>query len=143
MQKRQEKYLGGSPKLHSTTSSGSCSMPISVQPGLKRQAKGMPSLCEEMEEEVVERGLSPQPLHYHGQKIAIFHDYFGAIGGGERVVLSMAHTLNADIITKEDTDALEDLETNARVISLGHTIHHPGLKQISAILNYLLCRKPR
>ena len=38
-------------------------------------------------------------------KIAIFHDYFGAIGGGERVVLMMAEFLNADIITT-DTDAL-------------------------------------
>jgi len=76
------------------------------------------------------------------KKIAIFHDNFGAIGGGEQVVLPMAHTLNADSIMT-DTDALEDLVTNARVISLRHNIHHPFLKQISAILKYLLCRKPR
>ena len=36
--------------------------------------------------------------------IVIFHDYFGAIGGGEKVVIAMAKILDADIITT-DTDA--------------------------------------
>jgi len=38
-------------------------------------------------------------------KVAIFHDYFGAIGGGERVVLTLAKILGADVITT-DTDAI-------------------------------------
>ncbi len=38
-------------------------------------------------------------------KTAIFHDYFGAIGGGEKVVITLANILNADIITT-DMDAL-------------------------------------
>jgi len=32
-------------------------------------------------------------------KIAIFHDFFDKIGGGERLVLELASALNADIIT--------------------------------------------
>lgn len=34
-------------------------------------------------------------------KIAIFHDYFGSIGGGEKLVLELARALKADIITTE------------------------------------------
>jgi hypothetical protein len=41
--------------------------------------------------------------------VVIFHDCFGAIGGGERVVLEMAKILNADIITT-DPDAVTKLD---------------------------------
>ena len=68
-------------------------------------------------------------------KIAIFHDYFGAIGGGERVVIAMAKILHADIITT-DTDAVQKLDPSVRVISLGKTIHFPPLKQISASFQF-------
>jgi len=71
-------------------------------------------------------------------KVAIFHDYFGAIGGGERVVLAMAHALDADIITT-DTDALKKMDPDARVISLGPTPAIPGLKQISASWKFRSC----
>jgi hypothetical protein len=54
-------------------------------------------------------------------KIAIFHDYFGAIGGGERVVLEMAKILNADIITT-DTDAVTKIDPSVHVISIGKTV---------------------
>jgi glycosyltransferase involved in cell wall biosynthesis len=64
-------------------------------------------------------------------KIAIFHDYFGAIGGGERLVIAMAQTLHADIITT-DNEAVEKIAPDLRVISLGKTIPFPPLKQISA-----------
>ncbi len=64
-------------------------------------------------------------------KIAIFHDYFGAIGGGERVVLALAKILDADVITT-DTDAAAKLDGGARVTSLGSTIKLPPFKQISA-----------
>jgi glycosyltransferase involved in cell wall biosynthesis len=66
-------------------------------------------------------------------RIAIFHDYFGAIGGGERLVILMAKILNADIITT-DTEAVERIDPSVRVISLGKTIPIPPLKQISATL---------
>ena len=71
-------------------------------------------------------------------KIAIFHDYFGAIGGGERVVIAMAKILDADIITT-DTDAVRRIDPSVRVISLGKTIHYPPLKQISASLRFWTC----
>jgi glycosyltransferase involved in cell wall biosynthesis len=64
-------------------------------------------------------------------RIAIFHDFFGAIGGGERLVIAMAKTLNADIITT-DTDAVAKIDPSVRVISLGKTVSFPPLKQISA-----------
>lgn len=64
-------------------------------------------------------------------KIAIFHDYFGAIGGGERVVLALAKILDADVITT-DTDAATKLDGGARVTSLGSTVKLPPFKQISA-----------
>jgi glycosyltransferase involved in cell wall biosynthesis len=71
-------------------------------------------------------------------KIAIFHDYFGAIGGGERVVLMMAKILNADIITT-DTDAIRKMDPGLRVISLGPTPKYRGFKQIAAFLKFYLC----
>lgn len=71
-------------------------------------------------------------------RIAIFHDYFGAIGGGERVVLTMAKILDADIITT-DTEAARKIDPSVRVISLGKTIHFPPLKQISASLLFWAC----
>ncbi len=71
-------------------------------------------------------------------RIAIFHDYFGAVGGGERVILLMARILDADIITT-DTDALGKLDPDARVISLGSTPRVPGLKQVVASLRFFFC----
>ena len=71
-------------------------------------------------------------------KIAIFHDYFGAIGGGEKVVIAMAKILDADIITT-DTDAVKKIDPSVRVISLGKTIKYPGLKQVSATLKFYSC----
>jgi glycosyltransferase involved in cell wall biosynthesis len=71
-------------------------------------------------------------------KIAIFHDYFGAIGGGEKVVIEMAKILDADIITT-DTDAVKKIDPTVRVISLGKTIKFPPLKQISATFRFFFC----
>jgi len=71
-------------------------------------------------------------------KTAIFHDYFGAIGGGERVVITLAKLLNADIITT-DLDAVDKLNKEVNVISLGHTKKIPPLKQISATEKFYSC----
>ncbi|MEI8330138.1 MAG: hypothetical protein WCF90_00515 [Methanomicrobiales archaeon] len=54
-------------------------------------------------------------------KIAIFHDYFGAIGSGEKIVIEMAKILDADIIPIE-TGAVKKIDTNVHVIILGKTI---------------------
>ena len=71
-------------------------------------------------------------------KVAIFHDYFGAIGGGEKVVIAMANILDADIITT-DIDAIKKIDANVRIKSLGKTIKYPGFKQISALLKFYFC----
>jgi len=34
-------------------------------------------------------------------RVAIFHDYFSFIGGGEKLILTLARHLGADIITTE------------------------------------------
>lgn len=68
-------------------------------------------------------------------KIAIFHDYFGAIGGGERVVLLMAKILKADIFTT-DTEAVTRIDPSGEVVSIGKTIKIPPLKQISATIRF-------
>jgi glycosyltransferase involved in cell wall biosynthesis len=78
---------------------------------------------------MVDRGLTA----YRGTavRIAIFHDYFGAVGGGERLVVAMARILDADIITT-NTDAVQRIDPTVRVVSLGKTLSFPLLKQISA-----------
>ena len=72
------------------------------------------------------------------KNIAIFHAYFGTIGGGETVVIEMAKILAADIITT-DTDAVEKIDPSVHVISLGKTIKFPPLKQISATFLFFFC----
>ncbi len=71
-------------------------------------------------------------------KTAIFHDYFGAIGGGERVVLMIARILDADIITT-DIDAVPPLRPEVPVISLGPTLKYRGFKQLSAYRKFYQC----
>jgi glycosyltransferase involved in cell wall biosynthesis len=71
-------------------------------------------------------------------KIAIFHDYFGAIGGGEKVVIELAKIFDADIITT-DVDAVSDINSSARVISIGKTLKIFPLKQISALVRFYFC----
>lgn len=71
-------------------------------------------------------------------KIAIFHDYFGAIGGGERVALMMAKLLEADVVTT-DTEAAAKIDSGVHLISLGKTQKIPPLKQISATARFRTC----
>src|SRR3989338_5444790 len=74
-------------------------------------------------------------------KIAIFHDYFGCIGGGEKVVLTLARELNADIITTDvNKDSIKKMGFDGiNIISLGSNIKLPPLKQISCSLRFALC----
>ncbi|MDI6720561.1 MAG: glycosyltransferase [Methanomicrobiales archaeon] len=71
-------------------------------------------------------------------KVAIFHDFFGAVGGAEKVTLCMAKALGADVITT-DTRALGVLELPGKCISLGETMKIPPLKQVSATMMFLNC----
>lgn len=77
-------------------------------------------------------------------KIAIFHvfhDYIGAIGGGEKLVLTLARGLGADVITTDvDADSVRKMGfEDVRIISIGGTIKMPPLKQIAASLRFALC----
>jgi len=74
-------------------------------------------------------------------RIAIFHDYIQAIGGAEKVVLTLARELGADIITTDfDINAVKKLGfEDVKIITLGDTIKIAPLKQISACLKFALC----
>jgi len=71
-------------------------------------------------------------------KFAVFHDYFGAIGGGEKVAVAIAEILNADIITT-DVESIERIGSRLKIKSLGKTPHVPPLKQISASHRFSSC----
>jgi glycosyltransferase involved in cell wall biosynthesis len=71
-------------------------------------------------------------------KIAVFHDYFGAIGGGERVVTTLADIFNGDIVTT-DADALKKLQFKGNVIQLGDTYKLPPIKQFTAQKKFYFC----
>ena len=74
-------------------------------------------------------------------KIAIFHDYIGTIGGGEKLVLTLAHRLGADVITTDvNRESIENMGFHdIKIISLGETVKFPLLKQISVCLRFALC----
>ena len=74
-------------------------------------------------------------------KIAIFHDYIGAIGGGEKLILTLARGLGADVITTDvDQDSLRKLGfEDVNIISLGRTVKMAPFKQISASIKFGLC----
>ncbi len=74
-------------------------------------------------------------------KIAIFHDYFGSIGGGEKLVLILAKNFNADIITTDlNTESIKMMGySDMRIVSLGNTPKMPPLKQISASVLFSMC----
>jgi glycosyltransferase involved in cell wall biosynthesis len=74
-------------------------------------------------------------------RVVIFHDYFGAIGGGEKTVLTLARALDADVVTTDiNRDAVEKMGFgDINLIRLGETIKMPPLKQISASIRFALC----
>lgn len=74
-------------------------------------------------------------------KIAIFHDYIGTIGGADKLILTLASELKADIITTDvDPNAVSMMGfEDVNIISLGKTIKIAPLKQISASLRFMLC----
>ena len=74
-------------------------------------------------------------------KIAIFHDYIGAIGGADKLVLRLAKELNADVITTDlDMNAVKMMGfKDVNIISLGRTIKMAPFKQLSASLLFAWC----
>ena len=71
-------------------------------------------------------------------RCAVFHDYFGAVGGGEKVAVAIAQTLGADIITT-DTGSLDRIGSGFTVRSLGKTLRTPAFKQMSAVHRFSSC----
>ncbi|HMB44637.1 MAG TPA: glycosyltransferase [Candidatus Methanoperedens sp.] len=74
-------------------------------------------------------------------RIAIFYDWINIIGGGEKLVLTMARGLGADVITTDlNIDSIKKLGfEDVRIISIGNTIKLPILKQISLSMRFALC----
>ncbi|MCZ7356121.1 MAG: glycosyltransferase [Candidatus Methanoperedens sp.] len=74
-------------------------------------------------------------------KIAIFHDYIGAIGGGEKLILTLARGLDADVITTDvDGDSVRKMGfEDVNIISVGRMIQLAPIKQIHASLRFALC----
>src|SRR3989344_5542314 len=74
-------------------------------------------------------------------KVAIFHDYFGTIGGGEKLVIEMAKALNADIITADlNKENLKKMNAeNFNFINLGEIIKFPLFKQIHSSYKFAKC----
>lgn len=75
-------------------------------------------------------------------RIAVFYDYLETIGGGERVVLTLARGLGADVVT---TNLDPELASRAdypgvRVINLGPLVRGPPTKQIHASWKFLRSR---
>ena len=77
-------------------------------------------------------------------KIAIFHDYIGAIGGAERLVLMMARDLDADVITTDvNRESIQKLGFgDIRIHSLGRTTDRAPHKQVQASIKFFTCRFP-
>jgi len=74
-------------------------------------------------------------------RVAIFHDYFSSIGGGEKLVLTLARHLKADIITTEVSRPLVSCLgfDGVNIISLGPLVKLMPLKQVQATLKFASC----
>jgi glycosyltransferase involved in cell wall biosynthesis len=74
-------------------------------------------------------------------KIAIFHDYFDTIGGAEKLVLTLARELKADIVTTDYNQAsLNNMGfKDVKIISLGKTTKRPIFRQISTCSRFENC----
>jgi glycosyltransferase involved in cell wall biosynthesis len=74
--------------------------------------------------------------------VAVFYDYLQTIGGGERVALTLAKGLGADLITTEFDPQLPERAgfPGIHTISLGHIILEPPLKQIHSSWRFARAR---
>lgn len=75
------------------------------------------------------------------KKIAIFHDYFRVLGGAEKLVLTMARELKADIITAQiDPDCITYAGfDDIAIISLGKTSKFAQLLPSVCMKRFLKC----
>lgn len=68
-------------------------------------------------------------------KVAIFHDYFSTIGGGEKVVMAIADCLNADIYTT-DCSVPDWFDPRGRIQSIGNISNLAFLRQMGTAYNF-------
>lgn len=68
-------------------------------------------------------------------KIAIFHDYFSSIGGGEKVVMAIADCLHAEIYTTEYRIPAS-FDPHNRIHSLGSVSHRQFIKQMTSAFRF-------
>lgn len=75
------------------------------------------------------------------KRIAIFHDYINAIGGAEKLVLTLARGIGADVITTDaNRKSIREMGfEDVKIISIGRTIKFPILKHMSASMLFTLC----
>lgn len=75
-------------------------------------------------------------------KVAIFHDYMEAIGGAERLVLTLSRALDADIITTNvNSECIKKIGfPEERIISLGTLVPDAPFKQMHATARFALSR---
>jgi len=78
-------------------------------------------------------------------RIAVFHDYIGAIGGGEKLVLALARGLGADLITTDiNKESVSKLGfDDVKIISIGRTPKIAPFKQIYASVLFASCKFPK
>jgi len=72
-------------------------------------------------------------------RVAIFHDYFGAIGGGERTALTLGRAFNATVYTTDiHRPSIDRIGyPDVRLVSLGHLIPRVPLKQMHAFGKFM------
>lgn len=75
-------------------------------------------------------------------RLAVFYDYLQTVGGGERVALTLARDLGADLITTDLDPALPERAgaPGVRVVDLGPLLREPPLKQVHASAKFARAR---
>jgi len=75
-------------------------------------------------------------------RIAILHDYFGAVGGGEKLALLLARELDADLYTTDvNAGTMRRMgdTSGIRIKSIGKNPPIPPLKQLAASWHFSRC----
>ena len=75
-------------------------------------------------------------------RVAIFHDFLSSLGGGEKLILTMAREFDADVITNDFNPDILRLagSQGVRIIDLGPLFKAAPLRQIHASLRFMGAR---
>jgi len=74
-------------------------------------------------------------------RIAIFHDYFRTIGGAEKLILTLARHLGADVITTDvDREQIKKLGfEDVKVVSIGGLVKKSPFKMFHGMARFYFC----